>query len=76
MTGEVADYDEAVGVGFIRADDGGPTFFFRWDAIKTNAYGRGATPYRQARPTVGPKYRTFRFSPDAAASCAPPNPGR
>jgi cold shock CspA family protein len=32
------DYDDGAGVGFIRADDGGPTYFFRWDAIRIDAH--------------------------------------
>jgi cold shock CspA family protein len=38
LAGEVVDYDERVGVGFIRADEGGPTYFFRWDEIQIEAF--------------------------------------
>ena len=36
--GEVVDYDEKAGFGFIRADSGGPTYFFRWSEIQIDAF--------------------------------------
>jgi cold shock CspA family protein len=38
LDGEVVDYDENAGFGFIRDDTDGPTYFFRWDEIKIDAY--------------------------------------
>jgi cold shock CspA family protein len=38
LDGEVAEYNETVGVGFIRADLGGPTYFFRWNGIDIDAH--------------------------------------
>ena len=38
LEGEVVEYDEGPGVGFIRADLGGPTFFFRWSEIRIDAF--------------------------------------
>jgi cold shock CspA family protein len=41
--GEVTEYEEGRGVGFIRADDGGPTFFFRWSEITGDAHFKTIT---------------------------------
>jgi cold shock CspA family protein len=38
LQGQVEDYDLSAGIGFIRAGIGGPTFVFRWDEIKTDAF--------------------------------------
>lgn len=38
LDGEVVEYDEKAGFGFIRPDAGGPTYFFRWDEIKMDAF--------------------------------------
>ena len=36
--GQVVDYDRARGVGFVRVDEGDPTYFFRSDEIKIDAH--------------------------------------
>jgi cold shock CspA family protein len=38
VDGEVVDYEEKAGFGFIRPDTGGPTYFFRWNEIESDAY--------------------------------------
>jgi cold shock CspA family protein len=38
LEGEVVQFDDASGVGFLRADEGGPTYFVRWDDVEIEAY--------------------------------------
>src|SRR5689334_22783867 len=38
LDGEVVDYDENAGFGFIRGDADAPTYLFRWSEIKIDAH--------------------------------------